>query len=117
MSVLGGGGGGADGHPSSKNNTWGIGMIHTREQNFERDQHELMKKRERYSKEGRRNARNDKLGLLEVDDDMNVYDERPKENAEYTLELNPEEEEDDDDENERFGRGEGYHQKDALLTL
>ena len=51
---------------------------------------------------------------VEVDDDMNVYDERPKEkNAEYTFELNSEEEEDDDDESERFGRGK-VTIKDAL---
>ena len=105
--------------PSSKNNTWGIGYdpYAGAEEFRKRDQHELMKKRERYSKEGEKKRRGTAFGLgaFEVDDDMNVYDERPKEkNAEYTFELNSEEEEDDDDENERFGRGEGYHQKDAL---
>ena len=117
--VLGGGGGGGDGHTSSKNNSWGIGYdpYAGAEEFRKRDQHELMKKRERYSKEGEKKRRGTAFGLgaFEVDDDMNVYDERLKEkNAEYTFELNSEGEEEDDDENERFGRGAGYHQKDAL---
>ena len=115
VSLLGGGGGVIN----VKDNSWGIGYdpYAGAEEFRKRDQHELMKKRERYSKEGEKKQRGAAFGLgaFEVDDDMNVYDERPREkNAEYTFELNSEDEEKDDDENDRFGRGADHRQKDAL---
>ena len=120
VSLLGGGGGGETEYAINvKDNSWGIGYdpYAGAEEFRKRDQHELMKKRERYSKEGEKKQRGAAFGLgaFEVDDDMNVYDERPREkNAEYTFELNSEDEEKDDDENDRFGRGADHRQKDAL---
>ena len=114
VSVLGG-----DVVNNTKDNSWGIGYdpYAGAEEFRKRDQHELMKKRERYSKEGEKKQRGMAFGLgaFEADDDMNVYDERPRErNAEYSFELKSEDEEDGDDENERFGRGADHRQKDAL---
>jgi G patch domain-containing protein 1 len=93
-----------------KNNAWGIGYDpYKGADEFRiRDEHELERKRERYTKEGEKKKRGNAFGLgaFEVDDDVNVYEERPGErNAEYSFELDDEGKSDgDDDENERFGR-------------